>query len=377
MKINKNDIKILELIQRKEVSSRVEIANKIGISQAAVSKKVKQLIEDGYIKENHSKNKKTAGRNSVGLEINPDLGKVLGIYLAPEEISIVLSDLEGNLLKLEKEKIENHREIKKLCFKLIEKYVSKNKIINIGIAVNGIVDVQHGISVYSAAYGWSNVDIKSEIEKKFGISVFVENGMNLMALYEKTFGLCKEKRSFVVINIGSGVGAGVYLDNKIYHGKDFGVGEIGHIPFDLSKEARICSCGNKGCIETILSDWRVEEQVAKLTGTKYSYDEIVEKANNGESYFQEIFIDLIPVFLNIIFWITTLINPEELVIYGKINKCGDFFWRELKRRVKEGNLNKNNILTIKTARFDSDVIVHGAVIYALETLVKAIKIEKS
>ena len=103
----------------------------------------------------------------------------------------------------------------------------------------------------------------------------------------------------------------------------------------------------------------------------------MEKANNGESYFQEIFIDLIPVFLNIIFWITTLINPEELVIYGKINKCGDFFWRELKRKVKEGNLNKNNILTIKTARFDSDVIVHGAVIYALETLVKAIKIEKS
>ena len=259
-----------------------------------------------------------------------------------------------------------------MCFKLIEKYVSKNKIINIGIAVNGIVDVQHGISVYSAAYGWSNVDIKSEIEKKFGISVFVENGMNLMALYEKTFGLCKEKKSFVVINIGSGVGAGVYLDNKIYHGKDFGVGEIGHIPFDLSKEARICSCGNKGCIETILSDWRVEEQVAKLTGIKYSYDEIVEKANNCESYFQEIFIDLIPVFLNIIFWITTLINPEELVIYGKINKCGDFFWRELKRRVKEGNLNKNNILTIKTARFDSDVIVHGAVIYALNTLFKSI-----
>ena len=63
-------------------------------------------------------------------------------------------------------------------FQINREICSKNKIINIGIAVNGIVDVQHGISVYSAAYGWSNVDIKSEIEKKFGISVFVENGMN-------------------------------------------------------------------------------------------------------------------------------------------------------------------------------------------------------
>lgn len=372
--MNKNDIRILELIQRKEVSSRVEIANKIEISQAAVSKRVKYLIENGYIKENYDKNKKTNGRNSIGLEINPNLGRVLGLYLAPEEISIVLSDLEGNLLELEKKKIENIKEVKKIYFDLIKKYSSKNRIINIGIAMNGIVDVQNGMSVYSAAYGWNNVEVKSEIEKKFGIPVFVENGMNLMALYEKTYGLCKEKKSFVVINIGSGVGAGVYLNNKIYHGKDFGVGEIGHIPFDLSKEARICSCGNKGCIETILADWRIEEKALKLTGINYTYDEIVKRANDGEALFQEIFIDLIPVFLNIIFWITTLINPEELIIYGKINKCEDFFWRELKRRVKEGNLNKNNILTIKTARFDSDVIVHGAVLYALETLTETIKL---
>lgn len=366
--MNKNDIRILELIQKKQVTSRVELANKLGISQAAVSKKVKQLIEEGYIKENYSKNKKTNGRNAVGLEINPNLGKVLGLYLAPDEISIVLADLEGNLLELEKKKIKNVKEVKKMYLELIKKYTSKHRIINIAIAMNGIVDVENGVSVYSAAYGWSNVNIKSEIETIFKIPVFVENGMNLMALYEKTYGLCKDKKSFVVMNVGSGVGAGVYLNNKIYHGKDFGVGEIGHIPFDLSKEAHICSCGNKGCIETILSDWRIEEKVFKLTGINYSYDEIVEKANNGEILFQEVFMELIPVFLNIIFWITTLINPEVLVIYGKINKCGDFFWRELNRKVKEGNLNKNNILAIKTARFDSDVIVHGAGLYAIETL---------
>ena len=174
--MNKNDIRILELIQRKEVSSRVEIANKIGISQAAVSKRVKYLIENGYIKENYDKNKKTNGRNSIGLEINPNLGRVLGLYLAPEEISIVLSDLEGNLLELEKKKIENIKEVKKIYFDLIKKYSSKNRIINIGIAMNGIVDVQNGMSVYSAAYGWNNVEVKSEIEKKFGIPVFVENG---------------------------------------------------------------------------------------------------------------------------------------------------------------------------------------------------------
>lgn len=255
---------------------------------------------------------------------------------------------------------------------MTDKYIAEEKIVKIGIAMNGIVDVQNGISIYSAAYNWNNIKIKEEFEKRYNISVVIENGVNLMALYEKTFGMCQKQKSFVVINIGAGVGAAVYLNGELYHGKDFGVGEIGHIPFDLSKEALICSCGNKGCIETILSDWRIEQKIFKITGKKYSYDEIIERANNNEKEFRNVFMNLIPVFLNIIFWITTLINPEEIVIYGKINKCGDFFWRELKRKVKEGNLNKNNSLNIKSSSFDSDTIVYGAVILALNNMFRTI-----
>lgn len=372
MKRNENDIKILELIQKKEAASRVEIAEKLGISQAAVSKRVKCLMELGYLKENHNKNIKTNGRNAVGLEINSNLGKVLGIYFGSEEISIALSDLEGNLLSLEKKKISENKNIRKISFEMTDKYIAEEKIVKIGIAMNGIVDVQNGISIYSAAYNWNNIKIKEEFEKRYNISVVIENGVNLMALYEKTFGMCQKQKSFVVINIGAGVGAAVYLNGELYHGKDFGVGEIGHIPFDLSKEALICSCGNKGCIETILSDWRIEQKIFKITGKKYSYDEIIERANNNEKDFRNVFMDLIPVFLNIIFWITTLINPEEIVIYGKINKCGDFFWRELKRKVKEGNLNKNNSLNIKSSSFDSDTIVYGAVILALNNMFRTI-----
>ncbi len=112
MKRNENDVKILELIQKKEAASRVEIAEKLGISQAAVSKRVKCLMELGYLKENYNKNIKTNGRNAVGLEINSNLGKVLGIYFGSEEISIALSDLEGNLLSLEKKKISEKSVLK-------------------------------------------------------------------------------------------------------------------------------------------------------------------------------------------------------------------------------------------------------------------------
>lgn len=368
----KNDINILELIQQKKAISRVELSNLIGISQAAISKRIKLLMENGYIKENHDKNIKTHGRNAVGLEINQNLGKVIGIYFGPEEISVALSDINCNILCLKKEKIEKNKNIQKICFKIIDEFISKEKILNIGVAMNGIVDSEKGISIYSAPYNWNNINIKKELEDRYKIPVFIENGVNLMALFEKHLGSCKNSKNFVVINIGAGVKAGVYIENKLYHGKDFGVGEIGHIPFDLSKEALICTCGNKGCVETLLSDWRIERKVFEITGKNYSYDEILKRANENDMIFRDIFLSLLPVFLNIIFWIITLINPEEIIIYGKINKCGNFFWRELRRKIKENSLNKNSNLTIRGIDFDNDIIVQGAVILALNNMFKNI-----
>ncbi|CAK7031339.1 ROK family transcriptional regulator [Fusobacterium varium] len=365
---NKNDISILKLIQQKKAVSRIELANLIGVSQAAMSKRIKSLIEKGYLKENYQKNIKTNGRNAIGLEINPELGKVIGVYFGPEEISVVLSDINCNILYSKKEKIKKIKNIKEICFKIIDNLFSKEKILNIGVAMNGIVDIEKGISIYSASYNWNNINIKKELEERYKVPIFIENGVNLIALFEKYFGSCKDIKTFAVLNIGTGVKAGIYIENELYHGKDFGVGEIGHIPFDLSKEALICTCGNKGCIETLLADWRIEEKIFKITGKNYSYDEIIKKANNNERFFKDFFLNLLSVYLNIIFWIVTLINPEKIIIYGKINRCGDFFWRELKRKIKENSLNKNSNFTIERMNFDDKVIVQGAVVFALNNM---------
>lgn len=372
MKKTKNDIMILELIHQKKATSRVELSKLLNITEAAISKRVKILIEEGYLRENNEKNKKTAGRSAKGLEINQDIGNVIGIYLGLEYITISLANIDGEILKIEKQKIEQITKVREQAFRLLNKFIQNEKVIGIGVGMNGIVDSQNGISIYSAPYGWNNIEIKSEFEKKYGIPVFLENGVNLIALYEKYLGSCKENSNFIILNIGTGVKAGIFLENKIFSGKNFTVGEIGHIPYDFSKEAYICSCGNKGCIETLISDWCVERKIYKVTNEKLSYDEIIQRANQGEKIFKENILEMIPVLSTMVFWLTTMINPEKIVIYGKLYKCGDFFWRELKRKIKECSLTAKSTPIIEKFEYDSKLIVQGAVILVLNNIFKCV-----
>lgn len=372
MKLNKNDIKILELIHQKKAITRIELATNLKISQAAVSKRIKLLIMAGYVLENRSKNIKTKGRNAIGLEINNNIGKIIGMYLGPTEISIAVSNINGTILKFKQIKITNYKTIKYTYLMLLDSYIHKENIIAIGIGMNGIVDSNNGISRYSASYNWNNIPIKNELETRYNIPVFLENGVNTMLLYEKYLGNSLTNKNFVILNIDTGVKAGVFLDNKIFSGNNFTIGEIGHITYDLSNDALICNCGNKGCIETIISNWYIEEKVFKLTGFHYNYEEIIENANNGEKIFKNVILEIIPVLFTTIRWITTMTNCEKIIIYGKISKLKDFFWRELNRQLKQNTLPTTTIPIIEKFNYNNKIIVQGSIILALNNLFKNI-----
>lgn len=73
-------------------------------------------------------------------------------------------------------------------------------------------------------------------------------------------------------------------------GSKFEAGEIGHTPYNYSKDAPICSCGNKGCLETYLANWQVINRVKKEQNLSLTYDDIIQKANNGDSYFRTLLL---------------------------------------------------------------------------------------
>ena len=127
-----------------------------------------------------------------------------------------------------------------------------SKITGVGIGVAGVIDINQGIIKESPNFPlWQNFPLKSELEKKLNIPVQIDNDANMVAWGEYLYGAGRGARSMILLTLGSGVGGGIILDGRLYHGERGMAGEIGHIT--VEPEGFACNCGNRGCLEQYAS----------------------------------------------------------------------------------------------------------------------------
>jgi N-acetylglucosamine repressor len=133
--------------------------------------------------------------------------------------------------------------------------LSRDAIKGIGIAHSGVIDSEAGLVLCYPRPGqmaeWKNVPLKDLFQKEFKVPCLLEDSVRTTATAEKTFGLGKELSNFIYIDVGMGIGAGIFLDGKLYRGTGGSAGEFGHITVD--ENGPLCSCGNNGCLETVAS----------------------------------------------------------------------------------------------------------------------------
>jgi glucokinase len=157
----------------------------------------------------------------------------------------------------------------------------KIKINGIGIGCPGVVTPGKGIVENPPNLpGWSKVNVGKIISQEFRKKVYVDNDANAAAIGELTFGSGKKFKSFIMITLGTGVGGGIIMNKKIYHG-DFGAaGEIGHISIDYNGPK--CNCGSYGCIEAYAGNHYLRERVRNEL-KKHPESELWKLINNDLS----------------------------------------------------------------------------------------------
>ena len=127
--------------------------------------------------------------------------------------------------------------------------VKIGEVESIGVGSPGAIDDKTGAVIFAGNLNWEKVPLKAKLEQALGIPAFVSNDANVAAYAEYLFGAGRGKKSLYLITLGTGVGGGYVLDGKIQSGFH-GVGmEIGHMI--LVPEGRLCTCGNRGCLETL------------------------------------------------------------------------------------------------------------------------------
>src|SRR5713226_3639409 len=135
---------------------------------------------------------------------------------------------------------------------LSDKYRSRASLQGIGIGVPGIIDMKTGMLRESPNLpGWADSAVRAQIEQRLGTRVILENDANAAALGEKWLGAARDIEDMAILTLGTGVGGGLVLGGRIWHGMTGMAGEFGHIT--VEPEGVPCPCGNRGCLERYAS----------------------------------------------------------------------------------------------------------------------------
>lgn len=263
-----NALLIMEIIMKLGPISRSELTQLVGLTQVSVINITNELLEAGILEQVGMTNGSAQGRKAIVLDVKQRCFYSLCLVLRIEEMVCGISDLRGNILdtvtigypeRLSSEELLN--EVERMTAELLcRNEIPREKILGVGIAAPGPLDVQTGTIVNPPNFPYlQNFPIRKKLEERLGFPVCLDKETNLAALAEYYYGMAKNYRtSFFVSIFTLGIGGGLISGGEIFHGFRDGAGEIGHVTVDSA--GRKCRCGNYGCLETMISaDYVVSE----------------------------------------------------------------------------------------------------------------------
>ncbi|WP_198863730.1 xylose repressor [Bacillus velezensis] len=272
---------LLNEILKNSPISRAKLSEMTGLNKSTVSSQVNTLMKENLVFE-IGQGQSSGGRRPVMLVFNKKAGYSVGIDVGVDYINGILTDLEGTIVLDQHHHLEcNSPEITKdILIDMIHHFIanmpqSPYGLIGIGICVPGLIDKNQKI-VFAPNSNWRDIDLKSFIQKKFNMPVFIENEANAGAYGEKVFGAAKNHDNMIYASIGTGIGIGVIINNDLYRGVGGFSGEMGHMTIDFNGPK--CSCGNRGCWELYASEKALIKSL-KTKEKKVSTQDIIDLAH--------------------------------------------------------------------------------------------------
>lgn len=384
---NLNKHVILDLVRFSQAGiSRAELARQMGLSRAAITAIVNDLIARDLLRETESQ-PSLSGRRPISLDVNPQAGLVIGIDMGATHLDLVLSDFSARLLH---EVQENDfsvvagpevclRQVNALMERLLDEAgVALQKIAAIGMGVPGPVQAESGmVSAPPIMPGWDNYPIQQKLQQIWQIPVILDNDADLGALGEWAYGAARNEQHLAYIKVGSGIGAGLLLNGQIYRGAAGYAGEIGHIT--IRGHGAVCSCGNRGCLEAVAGGTAIARQAREAVLAnrrtqlasiqpmeRISAKDVAFAARMGDLVAQQILAEAGANLGIAVAGLVNLFNPNMVVIGGGVSQMGDLLLEPIRQAVQERSLRSSSqVVRIVAAVLGRRSSSMGAVAQAL------------
>src|SRR6056297_1712345 len=285
----------------------------------------------------------------------------IGIDIGGTKILSALADSEGNIINKAQNPTEADKgeeviiaNIKDSINRVIKNSkITKDKVRRIGVGSPGPLDLNNGIIIENSNLAWTNVPIVQILEDDTGIDVILENDANAAALGENQFGAGKEADDIIYITISTGIGGGIIINRKIFHGGKGNAGEVGHMTLIPDSDYQ-CGCGNYGCFEAVASGTAIARRGREVLNKKrksliidYSKGKpelvnarlVAEAAREGDQEALQIY-SLTGRLLGIgIANMVNLFDPEIIVLGGGVMNAEKLFIEDLKESLQQRALN--------------------------------------
>lgn len=253
--------------------SRQELADETGLSAGTVTNVIGGLTAEGLISEAGTEDSE-GGRPRILLQVARERGLVVGVEVGETRLRVEAFDLGLRLVGGAERPVDGgHRDpewvvgaiVDALGDVLRDANADAAAVLGIGVGVSGIVDQGPNPLVHAASFGWEDVPLAAMLRARFDAPVILDNGAKTLGQAEMWLGAGRGTQHAAVALLGTGVGAAIFTNGRLYRGAYSSAGEWGHTPVVVG--GRACRCGSRGCLETYVGGFAIAEQWSAISSS--------------------------------------------------------------------------------------------------------------
>ena len=344
-----------EIFYRRQ-AVRSELAHFFEVSAATMSRSSAVLLAKHLVSESGGTSS-SRGRKPTLLQVNPALAYVAGIEIDRDRITAVITDISGNLLGRSAIAATARNPVRKTlkdCQTVLRGAVAdarrvRGQVARIGVGHTGMLDVQNGLCLdWEGVPHWRGVNLRDALRETLSTEITLDDRARAVALAQHL--LWPENRrhqSAIYLQIGTGIGAGIFVNGRMLRGATLAGGEIGHIVID--RNGPVCACGRRGCVEAFASlgatitrvrqalDMGVKTSLRTLLkpASQLTVEMIVSAARQGDPLAKTAVSEAGEALGFGIANAVQLFNPSLVVLAGKFaNTASDFLLEAVTRSIR-------------------------------------------